>query len=185
MTHRIEFVAAKSARWGALLLAAFLCACSSKNQDVSVVGPEPQVSTSASGPLKAAEPSPSTRTGPSATKRLARGRAPAFGRRATAPCARPSIRRASCRKALAANVSLSSRLAAISMRDRPDSSRSRRSLSRETPERAEQSVLQDEQDDQRAKNSARNKGNDPPRARSARKSWLIHAAELLTLPIVP
>lgn len=55
MTHRIEFVAAKSARWGALLLAAFLCACSSKNQDVSVVGPEPQVSTSASGPLKAAE----------------------------------------------------------------------------------------------------------------------------------
>jgi hypothetical protein len=55
MTHRIEFVAARSALWGALLLTALLCACSSKNQDVSVVGPEPQVSTSASGPLKAAE----------------------------------------------------------------------------------------------------------------------------------
>jgi len=55
MTHRIEFVAARSAHWGALLLAAFLCACSSKNQDVAVVEPETQVAPAPSGPLKAAE----------------------------------------------------------------------------------------------------------------------------------
>ena len=55
MTHRIELVAARSARWGALLLAVFLCACSSKNQDVAVVDTEPQVTPVPSGPLKAAE----------------------------------------------------------------------------------------------------------------------------------
>lgn len=55
MTHRIEFAAVRSARWGTLLLAAFLCACSSKNQDVAIVEPTPQVSTSANVPLKAAE----------------------------------------------------------------------------------------------------------------------------------
>ena len=55
MTHRIEFVAARSARWGALLLVAFLCACSSKNQDVAVVETETQVSPAPSVPLKAAE----------------------------------------------------------------------------------------------------------------------------------
>ena len=55
MTHRIEFAAARSARWGALLLAVCLCACSSKNQDVAVVEPETQVAPAPSGPLKAAE----------------------------------------------------------------------------------------------------------------------------------
>ena len=55
MTHRIESGAARSARWGALLLAAFLCACSSKNPDVAVVDTGPQVAPVPSGPLKAAE----------------------------------------------------------------------------------------------------------------------------------
>jgi len=55
MTHRLEFLAGRSARWGALLLAAVLCACSSKNQDVAVVEPEPQIASPSNVPLKAAE----------------------------------------------------------------------------------------------------------------------------------
>ncbi|MBL8905583.1 MAG: hypothetical protein JNM20_02785 [Rhizobiales bacterium] len=55
MTHRIEFLSARTARWGALLVVALLCACSSKNQDVAVVDTEPQVTPTPIGPLKAAE----------------------------------------------------------------------------------------------------------------------------------
>jgi hypothetical protein len=55
MTQRIELVAARSARWGALLLAVFLCACSSKTQETAVIEPETQVAPAPNGLVKAAE----------------------------------------------------------------------------------------------------------------------------------
>jgi hypothetical protein len=48
-------LAAKGARWGALLLVAALCACSSKNpEQVAISEPAPQVAPAPAAPLKAA-----------------------------------------------------------------------------------------------------------------------------------